>query len=149
MFPSAPLFAAGYSLGGLMLTKYLAEADRGMHGDYSYGASGTGGGGGNGGTSAVPPVVPPLQYEGSGLTAAAVVSSPVCMHSSAANLLVPWTFSYLYKCVKGGVVRGVRVLRRGELRGDAAAITLVSDPQLGDLSCPLSPSITSPVPLRD
>jgi predicted alpha/beta-fold hydrolase len=28
-FPEAPLFAAGYSLGSLILTKYLAEADTG------------------------------------------------------------------------------------------------------------------------
>lgn len=28
-FPDAPLFAAGYSLGALILTKYLAEADTG------------------------------------------------------------------------------------------------------------------------
>jgi predicted alpha/beta-fold hydrolase len=28
-FPRAPLFAAGYSLGALILTKYLAEADSG------------------------------------------------------------------------------------------------------------------------
>ena len=28
-FPKAPLFAAGYSLGALILTKYLAEADTG------------------------------------------------------------------------------------------------------------------------
>lgn len=28
-FPDAPLFAAGYSLGSLILTKYLAEADSG------------------------------------------------------------------------------------------------------------------------
>ncbi len=28
-FPDAPLFAAGYSLGSLILTKYLAEADTG------------------------------------------------------------------------------------------------------------------------
>lgn len=28
-FPDVPLFAAGYSLGALILTKYLAEADTG------------------------------------------------------------------------------------------------------------------------
>lgn len=28
-FPDAPLFAAGYSLGSIILTKYLAEADTG------------------------------------------------------------------------------------------------------------------------
>lgn len=28
-FPDVPLFAAGYSLGSLILTKYLAEADTG------------------------------------------------------------------------------------------------------------------------
>eukprot|EP00195_Chlamydomonas_chlamydogama_P012650 CAMPEP_0202908702 /NCGR_PEP_ID=MMETSP1392-20130828/46949_1 /ASSEMBLY_ACC=CAM_ASM_000868 /TAXON_ID=225041 /ORGANISM="Chlamydomonas chlamydogama, Strain SAG 11-48b" /LENGTH=248 /DNA_ID=CAMNT_0049598161 /DNA_START=1 /DNA_END=743 /DNA_ORIENTATION=+ len=29
-FPSAPIFAAGYSMGGISLTKYLAEADSGL-----------------------------------------------------------------------------------------------------------------------
>ena len=28
-FPDAPLFAAGFSLGSMILTKYLAEADSG------------------------------------------------------------------------------------------------------------------------
>ena len=28
-FPAAPLLAAGYSLGALILTKYLAEVDQG------------------------------------------------------------------------------------------------------------------------
>jgi alpha-beta hydrolase superfamily lysophospholipase len=28
-FPTAPLFAVGYSLGAVILTKYLAEADSG------------------------------------------------------------------------------------------------------------------------
>ena len=82
LFPEAPMFAVGYSLGGLILTKYLAEADMGMHGVYSPPSS-TGQEGG--------------QRQGSsGLTAAAVVSSPVCMYNSSANLLRPWTLAYLY-----------------------------------------------------
>ena len=80
LFPEAPVFAVGYSLGGLILTKYLAEADVGMHGVYSSPSSRVQGG----------------EYEGSGLTAAAVVSSPVCMYNSSANLLRPWTLSYMY-----------------------------------------------------
>ena len=40
-------------------------------------------------------------YEGSGVAAAAVVSSPVCMTSSSANLLKPWTISYLYNLAIG------------------------------------------------
>ena len=102
IFPEAPLFAAGYSLGGLILTKFLAEADMGMHGDYSSPSAAAGGSGedGDGGDIDIQSMVEgsgegPERYEGSGLTAAAVVSSPVCMYNSSANLLRPWTISYL------------------------------------------------------
>ncbi|GFR40790.1 hypothetical protein Agub_g1406, partial [Astrephomene gubernaculifera] len=65
-FPSAPLLAVGYSLGGLKLTKYLAEADAGLH--------------------EPPPGHPRLWAGGSGLAGAAVVSSPVSMGRSAERL---------------------------------------------------------------
>jgi predicted alpha/beta-fold hydrolase len=77
-FPAAPLCAVGYSLGGLKLTKYLAEADAGLH---------------------MPSRGQPRLFEGSGLAAAAVVSSPVCMWSSAANLGRPFTLNYMYNLV--------------------------------------------------
>ncbi|CAL5218897.1 g638 [Coccomyxa viridis] len=69
-FPDAPLFAAGYSLGSLILTKYLAEADTGK-----------------------------WVGEGSGITCAAMVSGPGCMSTAAENLHRPWTAGYLYNLV--------------------------------------------------
>ncbi|GLC38029.1 hypothetical protein PLESTB_000444500 [Pleodorina starrii] len=74
-YPSAPLVAVGYSLGGLKLTKYVAEADAGLH--------------------PPPPGRPPL-FSGSGLAAAAVVSSPVSLGLSAARLSDPTSLSFLY-----------------------------------------------------
>eukprot|EP00884_Botryococcus_braunii_P019369 jgi/Botrbrau1/6115/Bobra.331_2s0010.1 len=66
-FPDAPLFAVGFSLGSVILTKYLAEADSG-HWD----------------------------KKGSGIAAACMISSPFCLHSAAANLSRPWSFSSFY-----------------------------------------------------
>ncbi|EFJ41748.1 hypothetical protein VOLCADRAFT_31576, partial [Volvox carteri f. nagariensis] len=65
-YPSAPLLAVGYSLGGLKLTKYVGEADAGLH---------------------APPPGQPHLFSGSGLAAAAVVSSPVSLGLSAAKLV--------------------------------------------------------------
>lgn len=56
-YPRAPLMAVGYSLGSVLLTKYVAEAD--------VGAFGSG---------------------GSGLVAVALVSNPVCLHATNSRL---------------------------------------------------------------
>ncbi|GAX75445.1 hypothetical protein CEUSTIGMA_g2889.t1 [Chlamydomonas eustigma] len=80
LYPEAPLLAAGYSLGGLVLAKYLGEADMGMHSSYN--------------THGV--LSPHSAYEGSGITAAAVISSPICMDRSSRNLARPFSFSFLY-----------------------------------------------------
>ncbi|KAG2442339.1 hypothetical protein HXX76_002425 [Chlamydomonas incerta] len=74
-FPGAPLFAVGYSLGGLKLTKYLGEADAGLH---------------------VPPPGAPRLFGGSGLDAAAVVSSPVSLWHSSANLSDRSSLNFMY-----------------------------------------------------
>lgn len=74
-FPGAPVFAVGYSLGGLKLTKYLGEADAGLH---------------------VPPPGAPRLFAGSGLDAAAVVSSPVSLWHSSANLADTSSLNFMY-----------------------------------------------------
>ncbi|GLI69198.1 hypothetical protein VaNZ11_013770, partial [Volvox africanus] len=74
-YPSAPIVAVGYSLGGLKLTKYVAEADAGLH---------------------TPPPGQPQLFAGSGLAAAAVVSSPVSLGLSAMKLSNPTSLSFLY-----------------------------------------------------
>ncbi|KAK9843739.1 hypothetical protein WJX81_004527 [Elliptochloris bilobata] len=66
-FPGAPIVAAAYSLGAVILTKYLAEADTGH-----------------------------WPGEGSGIAGAALVSNPLCLHASSAALSRPWTLPYLY-----------------------------------------------------
>jgi predicted alpha/beta-fold hydrolase len=89
-FPGSPVYAAGYSLGALILAKYLSEADQGW---YSHQASeekapvssiiGSSG-------SKVPAL------GGSGLEAAALVSSPICFSNALRNLSEPWTLRYAY-----------------------------------------------------
>ncbi|BDA43976.1 Phospholipase ABHD3 [Coccomyxa sp. Obi] len=69
-FPDAPLFAAGYSLGALILTKYLAEADTGK-----------------------------WPGQGSGIKCAALVSSPTCLSKASDNLQRPWTLGRLYNLI--------------------------------------------------
>lgn len=69
-FPKAPLFAVGYSLGGMILTKYVADADSGYFDTGS--------------------------IKGSGLVAAAMVSNPVCLNNSCRNISNPWTLNYMY-----------------------------------------------------
>ncbi len=82
-----------------MLTKYLGEADMGMHApqqrpaaleeeDLAAGSSGR--------RRQRPRCWRQPSYEGSGLTAAAVVSNPVCMDRSSRNLTRPLSFSFLY-----------------------------------------------------
>lgn len=66
-FPNARLFAAGYSLGSLILCKYLAEA-----------ANGT------------------WEVKGSGISSAVMVSNPFCMHRSKVRASKPWSIEWLY-----------------------------------------------------
>lgn len=120
-FPQAPLFAAGYSLGGVILTKYLAEADCGLHGDFppmpspSHPPPTSSSSGDSSSSSNVQrrhsgdeegraqeeeeEATPSLlsSWAGnSGLTAAAVVSSPICLTQSSENISKPWTLEYMY-----------------------------------------------------
>jgi predicted alpha/beta-fold hydrolase len=59
--------AAGYSLGSVLLAKYLAEADHGMYSTW-----------------------------GSGLVAAALVSPPICLHSTNARLTNQRSLDFMY-----------------------------------------------------
>lgn len=88
--------AAGYSLGSVLLAKYLAEADNGMYAQYSQdkgppapttAASSSG----SGGTGSVPE-----PNNGSGLVAAALVSPPVCLHTTNTKMGRPNSFKFLY-----------------------------------------------------
>lgn len=87
-FPAAPLTAAGYSLGSVLLAKYLAEADNGLYiqqqDEQQQGAE----------ASAAAAGVP--QYTGSGLVAAALVSPPVCLHTTNSRMGKPNSFKFMY-----------------------------------------------------
>ncbi|KAL6764005.1 Alpha/Beta hydrolase protein [Haematococcus lacustris] len=96
-FPAAPLFAVGYSLGGVFLTKYLSEADRGLHASLAAASS------------AFKP------FEGSGLVATAVVSTPVCLFNSSQNLSKPWTAGYLYNMALAYKLREFMVEHRAAI----------------------------------
>ncbi|GBF97751.1 hypothetical protein Rsub_10915 [Raphidocelis subcapitata] len=92
-FPAAPLFAVGYSLGSVLLAKFVAEADSGLHGPSpavegaaraaAEGKAGSKAHGGGGGGSAWG------RLSGSGLVAVALVSAPVCLHCTNARLAAP------------------------------------------------------------
>ncbi|KAK9857962.1 hypothetical protein WJX84_008774 [Apatococcus fuscideae] len=69
-FPDAKLTVVGFSLGSLILTKYLGEADSG---DW--------------------------QTDGGGITAAVAISSPFCLHTAGRRLGRPWTISWLYNLI--------------------------------------------------
>ncbi|KAI8475440.1 MAG: Alpha/Beta hydrolase protein [Monoraphidium minutum] len=113
-FPAAPLFAVGYSLGSVLLAKYLAEADAGLLGpspavagaaraaaaagsegaaeELQAGAPGSAHRGGN----------PWCGLSGSGLVAAALVSAPVCLHCTNSRLArfspdILYNFAVAYK----------------------------------------------------
>ena len=73
-FPHAPLMAVGYSLGSVLLAKYLAEADNGLH-DAPQLAAGSTRPQQQHTTAATGPV-------GSGIVAASLVSPPVCLYST-------------------------------------------------------------------
>ena len=84
-FPSAPVMAVGYSLGALILTKYLSEVDSGVLGWH----------GGVGVVARASPGSAPHSSSGK-LVAAAVVSSPVSLSKSSGRLAQPGVFSSMY-----------------------------------------------------
>eukprot|EP00798_Chlamydomonas_sp_ICE-L_P007828 gene7828-1027_t len=99
-FPQASVTAAGYSLGAIALTKYLAEVDRGLHGVQGSGLIAAA-------AVSSPGAIALTKYlaeadrglhgvQGSGLIAAAAVSSPVCLFNSSFNISQPWTIAYIY-----------------------------------------------------
>lgn len=100
-FPEAPLMAAGYSLGSVLLAKYVAEADNGLYSEQqmppsstSSGPSADSAGGSSAGISGSECV--PEPRTGSGLVAAALVSPPVCLHTTNSKMGQPYTFKFLY-----------------------------------------------------
>lgn len=115
-FPSAPLFAVGYSLGSVLLAKYLAEADSGLHGPSpvitgaaraaaAAGATGAAEAlqqGSPGSAAAAAAVNRWSNLSGSGLVAAALVSAPVCLHCTNSKLArarpsIMYNFAVAYK----------------------------------------------------
>lgn len=89
-FPDAPVMAAGYSLGSVLLAKYLAEADNGLYTPLHSTPNSSDPAGGASGSS-----VPELS-KGSGLVAAALVSPPVCLHTTNSKMGRPYTMKFLY-----------------------------------------------------
>jgi hypothetical protein len=111
----------GFSLGSVLLAKFLAEADQGLHGPNpvvtgaasaaaAVGAHGAAevqqqvaaGAIPGGVTATVGEINPWCSLSGSGLVAAALVSAPVCLHSTNSRLaqLSPnifYNFAVAYK----------------------------------------------------
>ncbi|KAJ9505390.1 hypothetical protein QJQ45_009561 [Haematococcus lacustris] len=85
------------AVGGVFLTKYLSEADRGLHASLAAASS------------AFKP------FEGSGLVATAVVSTPVCLFNSSQNLSKPWTAGYLYNMALAYKLREFMVEHRAAI----------------------------------
>ncbi|KAK9832174.1 hypothetical protein WJX74_001666 [Apatococcus lobatus] len=69
-YPNAKLTAVGFSLGSIILTKYLGEADSGH-----------------------------WEPEGDGIAAAVAISSPFCLESAGRFLARPWTIAWLYNLI--------------------------------------------------
>lgn len=83
--------AAGYSLGSVLLAKYLAEADNGL---YNLHAQDVASGSESSSSSSSGSV--PEPRTGSGLVAAALVSPPVCLHTTNSKMGRPYTAKFLY-----------------------------------------------------
>jgi hypothetical protein len=94
-FPDAPLLAAGYSLGSVLLAKYLAEADNGLYSQQHKPAAAANGSSGSSSGSTDGESVP-QPSKGSGLVAAALVSPPVCLHTTNAKMGRPYTLNFMY-----------------------------------------------------
>jgi predicted alpha/beta-fold hydrolase len=124
--PRAPLLGVGFSLGAVLLAKYVAEADMGLH---DIGAVGGGGGGGGGAAAAgaaatkaaaaagaaaaplsapPPPLRRPATASGSGFVAVALVSSPVCLHAINARMASPLShpMPFVYNLLVAAKLRG-------------------------------------------
>lgn len=104
----------GYSLGALILTKYVAEADAGHYessGAASSGAASSISDSRCSDSNGVDPAAPvsasdacsePSATHGtskSGLSGAALVSNPVCMSRAGERLAKPWTAGWLYNLI--------------------------------------------------
>jgi len=122
-FPRAPLLGVGFSLGAVLLAKYVAEADMGLMpsspaegGGGGAGGGGAGGAGGGGGVGAngvgggpsVPRLARPPAASGSGFVAVALVSSPVCLHCINARMASPMTHPvpFVYNLLVAAKLRG-------------------------------------------
>lgn len=90
--------AAGYSLGSVLLAKYLAEADNGLYSrqhvplatpDSTKSSA-------IAASSAAGSESVPEPRTGSGLVAAALVSPPVCLHTTNSKMGRPYTLKFLY-----------------------------------------------------
>lgn len=81
------MMAAGYSLGSVLLAKYLAEADNGMYQQQNLPP--------NLSTNSSHESVPEPST-GSGLVAAALVSPPVCLHTTNSKMGQPYTAKFVY-----------------------------------------------------
>ncbi|WIA39100.1 hypothetical protein OEZ86_005239 [Tetradesmus obliquus] len=104
-FPAAPLMAVGYSLGSVLLAKYLAEADNGLYSRHETqqqqqqqqqqqpsGAAAVSDDSSS--SSGQAPAAAPLR--GSGLVGAALVSPPVCLHSTNSKMGKPNSMKFMY-----------------------------------------------------
>jgi hypothetical protein len=111
--------AVGYSLGSVLLAKYLAEADNGLYTrtDQKHeqhpqqqqqqtsaaAAAAAGDSSSSSGSDGQAPAAAPLR--GSGLVGAALVSPPVCLHSTNNKMGKPNSMKFMYnlavayKCV--------------------------------------------------
>jgi hypothetical protein len=82
------MMAAGYSLGSVLLAKYLAEADNGMYQQQNQPP--------NVSTNGRSHESVPEPRTGSGLVAAALVSPPVCLHTTNSKMGRPYTAKFMY-----------------------------------------------------
>jgi abhydrolase domain-containing protein 1/3 len=96
--PGTPLLTVGYSLGGILLTKYLAELCLGLH------------------------ATPDGPSGNNVISAAAVVSSPICLANSGATLGRPWTPGYIYNLALAHKLREYISHHRGELSGAQSGV---------------------------
>lgn len=95
--------AVGYSLGSVLLAKYLAEADNGLYSRHETqqqqqqhaeppGAAAVPDDSSS--SSGQAPAAAPLR--GSGLVGAALVSPPVCLHSTNSKMGKPNSMKFMY-----------------------------------------------------
>jgi predicted alpha/beta-fold hydrolase len=109
-FPRAPLLGVGFSLGAVLMAKYVAEADMGLISPHLGVAEG-GGSSSNNKSAAAPPAAAlqrPATASGSGFVAIALVSSPVCLHCINARMASPLThpMPFIYNLLVAAKLRG-------------------------------------------